>query len=164
MRVALGSDHAGFELKERLRRFLDGLGVACDDFGCSSPESVDYPDIAAAVARRVADGSADRGILICGTGIGMAIAANKIAGVRAAPCYTPHTAALSRGHNDANVLTLGARLTEADAAAAIVRAFIDTPFDGGRHQRRVDKIGALERDGTPESREPKAESPLRESS
>jgi ribose 5-phosphate isomerase B len=126
--------------------------VACEDFGCPSPEPVDYPDIAAAVARRVASGRVDRGILICGTGIGMAIAANKIGGVRAAACYTPQTAALARGHNDSNVLTLGARVTEPDAAAAVVNAFLETPFDGGRHQRRVDKISALERNGRPESR------------
>lgn len=140
----MGSDHAGFDLKERLKRFLDGLQVACEDLGCASCDPVDYPDIAAAVARRVADGVADRGILICGTGIGMAIAANKIDGVRAAPACSLEAVALARRHNDLNVLALGARITPDDTAFAFVRAFLDTPFDGGRHQRRVDKISALE--------------------
>lgn len=144
MRVALGSDHAGFELKEHLKRLLAELNVSCEDFGCFSPSSVDYPDIAAEVSRRVAEGGADRGILVCGTGIGMAIAANKIRGVRAAPCYTADTTAMSRSHNDLNVLALGARVTPPDVADAIVRAFLDTPFDGGRHQRRLDKIADLE--------------------
>lgn len=145
MRVALGSDHAGFDLKEGLKRSLDELGVACDDLGCPSADPVDYPDIAAAVARRVTGGAADRGILVCGTGIGMAIAANKIDGIRAAPAYSVETVALARRHNDLNVLALGARTTPQDTAFAFVRTFLDTPFDGGRHQRRVEKIAALER-------------------
>jgi ribose 5-phosphate isomerase B len=144
MRVALGADHAGFDLKERLKRFLDELHVPYEDSGCSSPDPVDYPDIAAAVARKVADGSVERGILICGTGIGMAIAANKIRGIRAAPACSVEAVAFARRHNDLNVLTLGARITPADTACAFVRTFLDTPFDGGRHQRRLDKIAALE--------------------
>jgi len=144
MRVALGSDHAGFELKERLKAFLDGLRVACDDCGCPSPDPVDYPDVAVTVARKVVDGKADRGILVCGTGIGMAIAANKIAGIRAAPACSVEAVTMGRRHNDLNVLALGGRITPDDAAFAFVRAFLDTPFDGGRHQRRVDKISALE--------------------
>jgi len=144
MRVALGADHAGFDLKERLKRFLDELHVRYEDLGCSSPGPVDYPDIAAAVARKVADGSVERGILICGTGIGMAIAANKIRGIRAAPACSVEAVAFARRHNDLNVLTLGARITPADTACAFVRTFLDTPFDGGRHQRRLDKIAALE--------------------
>ncbi len=144
MRVALGSDHAGFDLKERLKRFLDGLHVACEDLGCPSSDPVDYPDIAAAVARKVADGAVERGLLVCGTGIGMAIAANKIDGIRAAPACSLEAVALARRHNDLNVLTLGARITPDDTAFAFVRAFLDTPFDGGRHQRRVDKIADLE--------------------
>jgi len=159
MRVALGADHAGFDLKERLKRFLDELHVPCEDLGCSSPESVDYPDIAAAVGRRVADGAVDRGIVICGTGIGMAIAANKIPGIRAAAACSTEAVALARRHNDLNVLALGARITPADTALAFVRTFLDTPFDGGRHQRRIDKIAALE--GGPatssEVRSPKSE-------
>jgi ribose 5-phosphate isomerase B len=144
MRVAVGSDHAGFELRQQVDRLLAELQVPYEDVGCPSPEPVDYPDIAEAVARRVASGAVERGILICGTGIGMAITANKVHGVRAAPCYSAETAALARGHNDLNVLTLGARVTGPDAARAVVRAFLDTPFDGGRHQRRLDKIAALE--------------------
>jgi ribose 5-phosphate isomerase B len=145
MHVALGSDHAGFDLKEHLKRCLDELQVTVDDCGCPSRESVDYPDIAEVVARAVAAGTAQRGILVCGTGIGMAIAANKVTGIRAAPACSEETAALARGHNDANILTLGARTTPAEQAAAIVRVFLQTPFDGGRHQRRIDKIAALER-------------------
>jgi ribose 5-phosphate isomerase B len=145
MHVALGSDHAGFDLKERLKRCLDELQVTVEDCGCPSPESVDYPDIAETVARKVASGAADRGILVCGTGLGMAMAANKVAGIRAAPACSEETAALARGHNDANVLTLGGSTTPAEQAAAIVRVFLRTRFDGGRHQRRIDKIAALER-------------------
>ncbi len=144
MRVALGADHAGFELKERLKRFLDELSVPYEDLGCWSAESVDYPDIAAAVAGRVAAGSVDRGILVCGTGIGMAVAANKVRGVRAGSACSVEAVALARGHNDLNVLALGARITPPDAAMAFVRTFLETPFDGGRHQRRIDKISALE--------------------
>lgn len=144
MRVALGADHAGFDLKEQLKRFLDDLGVPYEDVGCLSPDPVDYPDIAAAVARRVADGSADRGILLCGTGIGMAVAANKIRGIRASAACSTEAVALARAHNDLNVLALGARITPAETARAFVRTFLETPFDGGRHQRRVDKISSLE--------------------
>jgi ribose 5-phosphate isomerase B len=151
MRVALGADHAAFDLKEHLKRVLDEMHVPYEDFGCASPEPVDYPDIAAAVGSSVAGSGAERGILACGTGIGMAIAANKIHGVRAAPCYSVETVALARGHNDLNVLALGARVTTADTAAALVRAFLETPFDGGRHQRRVEKIAAIENgDGRPQ--------------
>ncbi len=144
MRIALGADHAGFELKERLKGFLDELRVPYMDLGCSSPEPVDYPDIAAAVARKVAARAVDRGILVCGTGIGMAVAANKIRGIRAASACSTEAVKLARGHNDLNVLALGARITPADTALAFVRTFLDTPFDGGRHQRRIDKISSLE--------------------
>ncbi len=145
MRVALGSDHAGFDLKERLKRFLDGLNVPYEDVGCSSPEPVDYPDIAAVVARRVAGHTAERGILICGTGIGMAVAANKVGGIRAAAACSRDAIALGRSHNDLNILALGARTTSEDIALDIVRTFLDTPFDGAaRHQRRLNKIAALE--------------------
>ncbi len=145
MRVAIGADHAGFSLKEAIKGLLTGLGIEVQDFGTGSDASVDYPDFAARVARGVADGAFERGILVCGTGIGMAMAANKIAGVRAAPVTGLEGAKLCRLHNDANVLTLGARLTAVALALDIVRTFLDTPFEGGRHQRRVDKITDLER-------------------
>ena len=144
MRIAIGSDHAGYELKEIIKSHLADSGVEVDDLGTTSEASVDYPDYAAAVARRVASGMSERGILICGTGIGMAIAANKVHGIRAASVESLEAARLSRAHNDANVLTLGARITPADLALGIVRTFLDTPFDGGRHQHRVDKITALD--------------------
>ena len=146
MRVALGADHAGFGLKARVRQLLDERSVACEDLGSHSDESVDYPDYAVRVARLVAGGSVERGILICGSGIGMAIAANKVRGIRAAPVTTPDAARLARRHNDANVLALGARTLAVDAALRIVDAFLATPFEGGRHQRRVDKIAAVETD------------------
>ena len=144
VRISIGADHAGYELKEALKRDLVAHGVAVDDVGTHSSESVDYPDFAADVAARVVSGSADRGILVCGTGIGMAMAANKVEGVRAAPAGDPTSARLAREHNDANVLALGARLTPPDLAKELVRIFLDTPFEGGRHQRRVDKISALD--------------------
>jgi ribose 5-phosphate isomerase B len=144
MRIALGADHAGVALKDRLKRLLDERGIEYKDFGATSTESVDYPDFASAVAHEVASGAFDRGILVCGTGIGMAMAANKVAGIRAAPVVEEESARLSRAHNDANVLALGARVTGPDTAARIVTTFLDTPFDGGRHQRRLEKIAALD--------------------
>jgi len=144
MRVALGADHAGFELKNALKRVLDELGVTYDDFGTGSAESVDYPDYARAVGESVVSGRYDRGILVCGSGIGMSIAANKIHGVRAAVAIEIESARLSRAHNDANVIALGARLTSEADAAAIVRTFLSTEFQGGRHAERVEKIRGLE--------------------
>ena len=144
MNVALGADHAGFQLKDALKRVLDELGIAYHDFGTSSPESVDYPDLAEVVARGVAAHKFDRGILVCGSGIGMSIAANKIAGVRAAVVSDVEAAKLSRQHNDANVVAIGARLTPAERAADIVRVFLLTDFAGGRHSGRVEKIARLE--------------------
>ncbi|HWB30104.1 MAG TPA: ribose 5-phosphate isomerase B [Vicinamibacterales bacterium] len=144
MRIALGADHAGVALKEHIKRQLDERGLAYTDFGTNSTESVDYPDYASRVAHAVAGGEYDRGILVCGTGIGMAIAANKVAGVRAAPVVDDFTAALSREHNDANVLALGARVTTPEVARRLVDTFLDTPFGGGRHQRRIDKITVME--------------------
>jgi ribose 5-phosphate isomerase B len=144
VKVALGADHAGFALKAEVARYLAERGISFEDFGTESAESVDYPDFADAVATRVAAGSFDVGILICGTGVGMAIAANKIAGIRAAPICDVETARLSREHNDANVLALGARVTPTDRALAIVGAFLETPFAGGRHVRRIEKIAQLE--------------------
>jgi len=144
MRIALGADHAGVALKEDVKRVLDELGLPYEDFGTTSAAAVDYPDFAARVARGVASGAFARGILVCGSGIGMAIAANKVRGVRAAPAADPEAARLCRAHNDANVLTLGARFVPADRALEIVRTFLATPFAGGRHQRRLDKIAEIE--------------------
>jgi len=144
MRVALGADHAGVHLKDAVRSLLKARGIEVQDFGTVDEVSVDYPDYAAQVGHAVAAGEVDLGILACGTGLGMAIAANKIDGVRAAPVVDLESARLSREHNDANVLALGARVTSADMALQIVSTFLDTPFAGGRHQRRIDKIAALE--------------------
>ena len=145
MRVALGADHAGVGLKAQIRHFLGSRQVPFEDFGPETSAPVDYPDYAARVAQGVASGTFERGILICGSGIGMAIAANKVQGVRAAPLATPDAARLARRHNDANVLTLGARTLAVDEALAVIEAFLGEPFEGGRHQRRVDKITAAER-------------------
>jgi ribose 5-phosphate isomerase B len=146
MRVALGADHAGVPLKDAVRALLQSRGVDVQDLGTNGPDSVDYPDYAASVARAVTAGTADFGILVCGTGIGMAIAANKFAGIRAASVVDLESARLSREHNDANILALGARVTAPDTALQIVRTFLDTPFAGGRHQRRIEKIATLEDD------------------
>ncbi|HOC16641.1 MAG TPA: ribose 5-phosphate isomerase B [Vicinamibacterales bacterium] len=145
MRIAIGSDHAGYHLKEALKQTLNGAGVEVEDVGTENEESVDYPDYAERVAARVASGQSDRGILICGTGIGMAMAANKVDGIRAASVTDEIGARLARQHNDANVLALGGRVTPPEVAARLVRIFLDTPFEGGRHQRRVDKVSRLER-------------------
>ncbi len=144
MRVALGADHAGYKLKERVKQLLTERHVPFEDFGTSSEDSVDYPDFAVDVARRVASGEFSQGILVCGTGIGMAIAANKVPGIRAAPVVDLDSTRLSREHNNANILAIGARVTPPDLALEIVGTFLDTPFEGGRHQRRLDKITAVE--------------------
>jgi ribose 5-phosphate isomerase B len=144
MRIALGADHAGVALKNEIKRVLDARGVPYTDFGTHSTESVDYPDFASRVGREVSTGAFDRGILVCGSGIGMAIAANKIPGVRASVAHDAADARLAREHNDVNVLALGERTTPADAARGAVEAFLDTAFAGGRHQRRVDKIAQLD--------------------
>lgn len=144
MRIAIGADHAGVALKEQVKQVLTDRGVAFDDLGTLTTDSVDYPDFAEAVARKVASGEYDRGILTCGSGIGMAIAANKIPGIRAASISDEEGARLSREHNDINVLSLGERTGNADTARRIVEIFLDTPFAGGRHQRRVGKINALD--------------------
>jgi ribose 5-phosphate isomerase B len=140
MKIAIGADHAGYQLKDSLKKQLDELGVAYEDFGTSTAQSVDYPDFARAVAEGVAAGKFDRGLLVCGTGVGMAIAANKIAGVRAASIVDTDTARLAREHNDLNVLTLGARILPESRARDIVKIFLQTPFEGGRHATRVGKI------------------------
>jgi RpiB/LacA/LacB family sugar-phosphate isomerase len=144
MIVALGADHAGFALKEALKPALDARGIGWRDFGTSTSTAVDYPDYAAAVAHAVAGGSADRGILVCGSGVGMAIAANKIAGIRAAVLSDATAAGLAREHNDLNVLTLAGRRLTPEEATAIVDAFLNTPFAGGRHAQRIAKIRRLE--------------------
>lgn len=149
MRVALGADHAGVTLKDDIKQFLDERGITYIDFGTQTTDSVDYPDYAARVAAEVSAGRAERGLLFCGSGVGMAIAANKFPGVRAAPVLDERTAALSREHNDANVLALGERFTPPDLARRLVTLFLETPFAGGRHARRVEKINALDHDHTP---------------
>lgn len=147
MKIALASDHAGFEAKEKLKPLLKELGVEVEDLGTVSEESVDYPDYAARVGRKVAQGDADQGLLVCGSGTGMAIAANKVPGVRAAVAWNKLTAELARQHNDANVLAIGARTTPAEQIPEIVRAWFAASFDGGRHGARVEKIKELEKKG-----------------
>ncbi len=139
-RIPIGSDHAGVELKERLIEELEALGYQPVDVGTSGTKSVDYPDFAHLVATQVERGEAWRGILLCGTGLGMAYAANRHPGVRAAVSWTPEIAELSRSHNDANVLVIPARFVSEQESVEILRKWLDTPFDGGRHVRRVEKI------------------------
>ena len=143
-RIAIGADHAGFQVKARIKQFLENEGHAVEDVGTESEESVDYPEFARAVAEKVAGGMAHLGVLVCGTGMGMAIAANKVPGIRAAVVHDKVTARAAREHNDANVLTLGGRLIEPGLAVEIVKEFLDAQFAGGRHQRRVDKITEME--------------------
>ena len=142
--IALACDHGGYHLMQAVKKHLADRGLSCMDFGTFSDASCDYPDYAAPAARAVASGECDRGILICGTGIGISIAANKIRGIRAAVCSDCFSAEATRRHNDANMLALGARVVGEGLALKIVDTFLDTPFEGGRHQRRVDKISALE--------------------
>jgi ribose 5-phosphate isomerase B len=144
MTVAIGADHAGYELKEKIREWMAQQGIEVRDKGTISNESVDYPDFAREVSQEVVSGQARLGILVCGSGIGMAIAANKVPGIRAANVTTEYEAQMSREHNDANVLALGARILDEESAKKIVGRFLETQFAGGRHQRRVDKISALE--------------------
>jgi ribose 5-phosphate isomerase B len=145
-KIAIGADHAGFHAKEVIKRFLAAQGFEMEDVGAASEESVDYPDYARQVAERVAAGRAQVGILLCGTGIGMSITANKVPGVRAALAHDIMTAHMAREHNDANVLTIGARVVPEEQTIAIVREFLNTSFAGGRHQRRVDKIVELDKE------------------
>ncbi|MGQ9462121.1 MAG: ribose 5-phosphate isomerase B [Candidatus Fervidibacter sp.] len=143
--IALGSDHAGFELKEWLKVKLEEAGYECHDFGTYSPQSCDYPDFSAAVARAVASGQCDTGIVICGTGIGSSIAANKVPGVRCALCWNEYTARMARYHNDANILALGARVIGMELAWEIVKVWLETPFSNEeRHRRRLEKVSVLE--------------------
>lgn len=145
-KIALGADHAGYEEKEKLKATLDELGVEYDDFGTTSNESVDYPDYARKVAEGVSRGDYDQGLLVCGSGTGMAIAANKVKGVRAAVAWSPDIARLAREHNNANVLSIAARFTPDDEVKKIVKAWFDADFEGGRHERRVEKMEAIEKD------------------
>ncbi|MFM7035094.1 MAG: ribose 5-phosphate isomerase B [Planctomycetia bacterium] len=144
MRIAIGSDHRGLASRLRVIALLERMGHEVIDCGSHTEEAVDYPDIAADVASRVSEGTIDRGILLCCTGVGMAIAANKVPGVRAATCHDEVTAEMSRRHNDLNVLCLSAEMIGPEVQEKIIRTWLETPFEGGRHARRVDKITALE--------------------
>ncbi|MEE8523764.1 MAG: ribose 5-phosphate isomerase B [Thermoanaerobaculia bacterium] len=145
MKIAAGADHAGYVLKDRLARMLRQDGHTVEDVGTFSEASVDYPDFASAVAAKVASGEVERGVVVCGSGIGVAIAANKVEGIRAACCNDLFSAKLSRAHNDANVVTLGERVVGSALAEEIVRTFLATPWEGGRHGRRIEKIHRLEK-------------------
>lgn len=144
MKIAIASDHAGFHLKTELLGTLREMGVEFDDLGTFDDKSVDYPDYGKKVAEGVAQGHYERGVLICGTGLGMAITANKVRGIRAITAHDVFSAKMSRMHNDANVLTMGERVVGVGLAAEVLRAWLETEFEGGRHQRRVDKMNALE--------------------
>jgi len=147
MKIAIGADHAGFRLKQHVVQVLTKLGHEVDDRGTHNEDSVDYPEICATVGREVTSGRADRGIVIGGSGQGEQIAANKVPGVRAALCNDLYTARMSREHNDANVLAMGGRIVAPGLADEIVKLWLETPFEGGRHQRRVDQIHAIENGG-----------------
>jgi ribose 5-phosphate isomerase B len=149
MKIAIGSDHRGFAVKTKVIELLKRLNQEVVDAGPQTPESVDYPDIASIVGKQVSDGTVDRGILICGTGIGMCIAANKFVGVRAAPCHDDLTAEMSRRHNDLNVLCLSADMLGEKLIDRMVEIWLKTDFEGGRHARRVEKIGDLEQKRPP---------------
>ncbi len=147
--IGIGSDHGGFALKEKVKGFLSGLGYECRDVGCDSTDSCDYPDLGEAVGKCVGSGECEYGIVICTTGIGISISANKVKGVRAALCGSVDMAIMTRRHNDANVLAMGAKYTDENLAQKIVQAFLETDFDGAvaggeRHKIRVDKIIAIE--------------------
>ncbi len=146
MKIAVGSDHAGFHIKQKVVGWLRQRGYEVEDVGTHTDARCDYPDYARIVAEKVSRGAVERGILVCGSGIGMSIAANKVSGVRAAECFDSLTAQVSRAHNDANVLCFGARLVEEEAARNIVEIWLNTPFEGGRHAQRVEKIKELERE------------------
>ena len=144
MKIAIGSDHAGFEDKERVKKQLEELGYEYEDVGTVSTESVDYPIYAKKVADKVASGEAEQGLLICGSGNGMQIAANKIHGIRAALAWNEETARLARQHNDANVLSVPARMISPEEVSKVVKSYLEAKFEGGRHQRRVEEISELE--------------------
>lgn len=142
--LAIGADHGGVHLKEEIKRYLDQRGIPYRDFGTFTEESVDYPQIAAKVAHAIADGTYERGLLFCGTGVGISIAANKVKGIRAAVCTDEFSAEYCRRHNDANILCLGGRVIDPEKAKTLVGLFLDTPFEGGRHERRVQQIADIE--------------------
>ncbi len=142
--IAIGSDHAAFEFKEEMKQFLDEKGIAYKDFGTHSTDRVDYPTYGEAVAKAVASGEFERGIIFCGTGVGISIAANKVRGIRAVVCSEPYSAKLSRLHNDTNILSLGARVVGTELAKMIIEVWLETPFEGGRHGERVKMIGKIE--------------------
>ncbi|SFL87260.1 ribose 5-phosphate isomerase B [Salibacterium qingdaonense] len=144
MKIAMGSDHAGHKLKVEVEKVLQDMDVEIEDYGCNCEESVDYPDYAQPVAERVAAGEVDKGILICGTGIGISISANKINGIRAAVCHDVFSAKASRAHNNSNILAMGERVVGPGLAGEIVKAWLETEFEGGRHADRVDKMMAME--------------------
>lgn len=144
--IALGSDHGGYELKEEIKKHLEAQGITVKDFGSFTPESVDYADIAYEVALSVAQEECEKGILCCGTGIGISIAANKVQGIRAACCSDCFSAKMTRMHNDANILCMGGRVVGAGLALMMTDLFLTTPFEGGRHQRRIDKIAKIEKE------------------
>ena len=144
MKIAIGSDHGGYDLKEQVKTWLQEMGHEVEDFGCHGKESCDYPDFGAAAARAVASGQCERGIVICTTGIGISITANKVKGIRCALCGDPWSAEMTRRHNDANMLAMGAGVVGPLLARQIVEAFLTHDFEGGRHQRRVDKMMAVE--------------------
>ena len=147
MKISMGCDHGGYRLKEHIKAYLTAQGHEVLDCGCNSLDSCDYPEFGAAAARAVADGSCERGIVICTTGIGISITANKVKGIRCALCSEPLSAEMTRKHNDANVLAMGAGMTGPNMAERIVDTFLSTEFEGGRHQRRVDGIAAVEAQG-----------------
>ena len=144
MKIALGCDHGGYELKQHIIKVLEKLGHECEDFGCYNLDSCDYPDFGAAAAKAVAEGKCDKGIVICTTGIGISIAANKVKGIRCAHCADALQAELTRKHNNANMLAMGAGFTGKNMAERMVEVFLSTEFEGGRHERRVNKMMALE--------------------
>ncbi len=144
-KIALASDHAGFELKEEIKRFLIELGYSFDDFGTEGSKPVDYPDYAKSVSEKVSVGEYDRGILFCGSGVGMAIVANKFPNIRAVQTNDIYTAIMSRRHNDTNILALAGRVMGKDLAKEIVKTWLETPFEGGRHERRIKKIEEIEK-------------------
>ena len=146
MRVVIGADHAGYEDKEKIKKQLAEMGIDYEDVGTNSPESVDYPIFAKKVAEKVARGEADQGLLVCGSGNGMQIAANKIRGVRAALAWNEETARLAREHNDANVLSIPARMISPEEVSKVVESYLNAHFQGGRHARRVEEIKELEKE------------------
>lgn len=144
MKIAVASDHAGYELKESILAYLSERGIQVEDFGCGPGERVNYVEFGEKAVQSVCSGQSDRALLVCGTGLGMAIVANKFKGIRATPCQDEYSAEMSRSHNDSNCLTLGGRILPSDEAVNIVRIWLDTEFEGGRHQDRLQKIFELE--------------------